>query len=61
MQRSRYMQLLLLSIVIVAACAMVKRTTLESYLILGSQIVILHTNHLRCRQNLPKSFLINIS
>ena len=55
------MQLLLLSIVIVAACAMVKRTTLESYLILGSQIVILHTNHLRCRQNLPKSFLINIS
>ena len=46
------MQLLLLSIVIVAALAMVECTALELHLVLGCQIVILYADHLRSRQNL---------
>ena len=52
MQRSRYMQLLLISILIVAALAMVECTALELHLILSCQIVVLDTDHLRSRQNL---------
>ena len=46
------MQLLLLSIVIVAALAMVECTALELHLVLSCQIVILYADHLRRRQNL---------
>ena len=46
------MQLLLISILIVAALAMVECTALELHLILSCQIVVLDTDHLRSRQNL---------